>query len=134
MLISFWPRNLVFGRKKNLQKWVNLVFEWILQILDVDIWKALGLLTTINSWCINNENCLMHLPDCLAHPQNCWRCAKQSGGALNNLGNALNNFGYLCTVHKHGLCTITCAKNLVHDLHLEATLPRCGNRYEVRHL
>jgi hypothetical protein len=33
----------------------------------------------------------------------------QSGGALSNLGDALNNFGYLCTVHKHGLCTITCA-------------------------
>jgi hypothetical protein len=25
------------------------------------------------------------------------------------LGGALSNFGYLCTVHKHGLCTITYA-------------------------
>jgi hypothetical protein len=25
------------------------------------------------------------------------------------MGGALSNFGYLCTVHKHGLCTITCA-------------------------
>jgi hypothetical protein len=25
------------------------------------------------------------------------------------MGGALSNFGYLCTVHKHGLCTITYA-------------------------
>ena len=25
------------------------------------------------------------------------------------MGGALSNFGYLCTVHKHDLCTITCA-------------------------
>jgi hypothetical protein len=78
--------------------------------------------------CINNENYLMYPPDCLthpldylvhprflAHPQISNAPPKKLGGALSNLGGALeiwgalSNFGYLCTVHKHGLCTITYA-------------------------
>jgi hypothetical protein len=48
-------------------------------------------------------------PDYLAHPQISSIPHKKSGGCTRNLGGALSNLGYLCTVHKYDLCTITYA-------------------------
>ena len=61
-------------------------------------------------WCISHVYApCINIQNCLVHPQIAQRTPHNFRGCTRNLGGVLSNFRYLCTVHKHGLCTITYA-------------------------
>jgi hypothetical protein len=68
----------------------------------------------------------MHLSYCLAHPQisstpRFLTHPLKSGECAKNLGGVLSNLDYLCAVHKHGLCSITCALHLIFSIFVGLT-------------